>query len=163
MARHYRFLGRKSRPYTSVGALMVTASTKKSSRRGWLFSCSKTAKRCGRYVTYILEKNNCRSGLRQLSSRNQLIKIISYTKPSLEYIGITGILLGAGENILELIQPCLFVLIYHILIILDDVDSGLVLQALRCRHIITDGTAMQLLGNQSLSFLAGIELLPPNA
>ena len=54
MARHYRFLGRKSRPYTSVGALMVTASTKKSSRRGWLFSCSKTAKRCGRYVTYIL-------------------------------------------------------------------------------------------------------------
>ena len=29
------------------------------------------------------------------------------------------------------------------------------LQALRCRHIITDGTAMQLLGNQSLSFLAG--------
>ena len=54
MARHYRFLGRKSRPYTSVGALMVTASTKKSSRPGWLFSCSKTAKRCGRYVTYIL-------------------------------------------------------------------------------------------------------------
>ena len=112
-----------------------------------------------KYLNSIHEKNNCRSGLRQLSSRNQLIKIISYTKPSLEYIGIIGILLGAGENILELIQPCLLVLIYHILIILDDVDSGLVLQALRCRHIITDGTAMQLLGNQSLSFLA-VDILP---
>ena len=54
MVRRYRFLGEIIRPYTSAATLMVTTSTKKSSWRGWLFSCSKTAKRYGRYVTYIL-------------------------------------------------------------------------------------------------------------
>ena len=54
MVRRYRFLGEIIRPYTSAATLMVTTSTKKSSWHGWLFSCSKTTKRCGRYVTYIL-------------------------------------------------------------------------------------------------------------
>ena len=55
MARRYRFLVGFYFDHTPVLAtLMVTTSTKKSSGPGWLFSCSKTAKRCGRYVTYVL-------------------------------------------------------------------------------------------------------------
>ena len=55
MARRYRFLGKFYSTIHQCGQHWWSQHLRRSHpRQGWLFSCSKTAKRCGRYVTYIL-------------------------------------------------------------------------------------------------------------
>ena len=55
MARRYRFLGKFYSNIHQCGQHWWSQHLQRSHpRQGWLFSCSKTAKRCGRYVTYIL-------------------------------------------------------------------------------------------------------------
>ena len=67
-------------------------------------------------------------------------------------------LLHTREDILELVKPCLLVLLDHLLLIVNDLDLILRQETDRRIHIVTHRAAMQLRCNNTLRVLARNEI-----